>query len=33
MLQKVIQFYNTSINKTQIASGIAPLLFRLILAP
>jgi uncharacterized membrane protein YphA (DoxX/SURF4 family) len=33
MLQKVFQFYNASIDKTQIASGLAPLLFRLILAP
>jgi len=33
MLQKLIQFYSASIDKTQIASGLAPLFFRLILAP
>ncbi|SFD00769.1 DoxX family protein [Pseudoalteromonas denitrificans] len=33
MLQKVIHFYHTSVDKSQIASGLAPLLFRLILAP
>ena len=33
MFQKLMQFYSASINKTEIASGLAPLFMRLILAP